>query len=111
MIRPAYRYAARLSERGVIDGDTLDLEIDLGFAVWVHVRIRLLGWSCPELREPGGLEAKQETERLLMTATKVIVETEKDSQTFARWLGRVWIQDRELGEILSERGLAVKSVK
>lgn len=110
VLRPAYRYAMRLSPRGVIDGDTIDADVDLGFSVWVRVRIRLLGWSCPELREPLGLTAKQATEQILMAAPQIIVETVKDEQTFARWLGRIWVIDQELGALLEAQGLATRSV-
>lgn len=108
MIRPAYRYAARLSPRGVVDGDTLDLDVDCGFSVWVRIRVRLLGWSCPELREPLGPAAKVAAEQIL-TGGPIIIETEKDAQTFARWLGRVYVGGQELGELLAQRGLATRA--
>ncbi len=102
--RPAYRYAAAVAR--VIDGDSIVCRIDLGFHVHIETPVRLLGWSCPELREPLGLEAKAEAEAILRAAIRIIVETEKDSQTFGRWLARIWVDGVELGAILADRGLA-----
>lgn len=41
-----YEYLARVKR--VVDGDTLDLEIDLGFKTFLHVRVRLHGVNTPE---------------------------------------------------------------
>jgi endonuclease YncB( thermonuclease family) len=108
MTRPAYRYACRLLR--AIDGDTWVLAIDAGFHVHVETHVRLLGWSCPELREPLGLAAKLVAEQILTDAPQVIIETEKDAQTFSRWLGRIWIGDVELGALLEAQGLASRTV-
>jgi len=43
-----YKYNAKLIR--VIDGDTIDALIDLGFNVWVKKRIRLYGINTPESR-------------------------------------------------------------
>ena len=43
-----YYYNAKLDR--VLDGDTIDAMIDLGFDTWVHKRIRLFGINCPETR-------------------------------------------------------------
>ena len=43
-----YEYKAKLDR--VIDGDTVDAMIDLGFDTWVHKRIRLEGIDAPETR-------------------------------------------------------------
>jgi endonuclease YncB( thermonuclease family) len=105
--RPAYRYACSLLR--AIDGDTWVMRIDAGFHVHVETHVRLLGWNCPELREPLGLAAKLMAEHLLVTAPQVIIETEKDEQTFGRWLGRIWIGDEELGALLERQGLATRN--
>ena len=52
---PAYIYKAKLHR--VIDGDTYELMVDLGFRVMSRLTVRLNGYSCPELREPKGKEA------------------------------------------------------
>lgn len=107
--RPAYRYAAQKIR--TIDGDSVVFRIDLGFHVHIETTVRLLGWSCPELRQPLGREAQRATDELLNAAQSILVETEKDAQTFARWLARVWIDDQDLGALLAERGLAVRGAR
>lgn len=106
-LRPAYRYACTLLR--AIDGDTWVMRIDVGFHAHVETHVRLLGWSCPEMREPGGLAAKALAAQILTEAPQVIIETVKDEQTFARWLGRIWIGDVELGTLLEAQGLAVRA--
>ena len=60
MNRPSYEYRARV--RRVIDGDTLDMDIDLGFEVVLASRVRLLGINTPEVvgvNKAGGLAATE----------------------------------------------------
>lgn len=47
MIKETYIYDAVVKK--VIDGDTLDLEIDLGFNTWIYERIRLYDVDTPEI--------------------------------------------------------------
>ncbi|MEK9918728.1 MAG: thermonuclease family protein [Pelagibacteraceae bacterium] len=55
-----YMYNCKLVR--VIDGDTVELDIDLGFAVTLRERVRLEGVNTPEIRgraaESAGFEAK-----------------------------------------------------
>ena len=41
-----YTYKAEIKR--IIDGDTVDLRVDLGFNVWITIRARLLGVNTPE---------------------------------------------------------------
>lgn len=43
----------------VVDGDTLDADLDLGFRIWMRVRLRLDGIDTPERGSPGAEQAKQ----------------------------------------------------
>jgi micrococcal nuclease len=55
-----YNYSARFVK--VIDGDTIDVDIDLGFGTWLHSkRLRLYGLDTPEKNTPEGVKAKQFT--------------------------------------------------
>ena len=52
-------YEYRCTVDRVIDGDTVDVHIDLGFGVWLHKeRIRMLGIDTPESRTRNELEKK-----------------------------------------------------
>ena len=62
-----YTYAAKLIE--VVDGDTVDLLIDLGFGVHVKERCRLYGIDAPEMPTEAGRNAKSRLESLIGAAT------------------------------------------
>lgn len=65
-VGPAYRYEATVVR--VVDGDTLILDVDLGFHVWLRGQsFRLLGCNARELHEPGGPEARDNLRDLLST--------------------------------------------
>lgn len=104
MIEPAYRYRASLVR--VIDGDTYELSIDLGFKVYATLPIRLYGWNCPEHNAPGGPEATGFATTVL-TGQPLVIESYKSRQTFARWLATVWVDGNNLGDLLAAAGHAV----
>jgi endonuclease YncB( thermonuclease family) len=105
--RPAYRYQADVLD--VHDGDTQTYALDLGFGTGMRkIKVRLLGWDCPELKEKLGLTARDAAATLLRQAKSVIVETVKDEQTFNRWLAHVYVDGQDLGELLAAKGLATK---
>jgi endonuclease YncB( thermonuclease family) len=72
----------------VIDGDTLEVEIDIGFRFKTIQRIRLWGCNMAEARTPEGKAATAELMRWLTPFPTVCVETIKQD-SFGRWLGNV----------------------
>ena len=76
----------------VIDGDTLDVAIDVGFRFQTVQRLRLLALNTPERGEPGYHESKAKLTNLLMHGApgSIKVETVKQD-SFGRWLSHVWI--------------------
>ena len=71
-----FTYSAKLIE--VVDGDTVDLLIDLGFGVHVKERCRLYGIDAPEMPTEAGKAAKAYLESLLGAATgELFVATRK----------------------------------
>ena len=82
-MEPCYRYRARLER--VVDGDTIDVLIELGFYVTLRERVRLEGIDTPEIyRVPKdseeykkGMEAKEYVERRLNENGKNKRKTEK----------------------------------
>ena len=71
--RPAFTYAATV--RSVYDGDTIKVDIDLGFSVHLHTSARLLGCNAIELSQPGGVEARDNLRALLPTGTVVTLRS------------------------------------
>jgi len=83
----------------VVDGDTIDVIIDLGFDIMFSSRVRLAGIDTPESRTTDkaekvlGLEAKEYLKKQLKDAKSVVIRTEKmnSSEKYGRILGWVYI--------------------
>jgi len=84
--------------KNVVDGDTIDVVIDLGFDILFASRVRLAGIDTPESRTTDkaekalGLEAKEYLKKQLKDAKSVIIRTEKmdSSEKYGRILGWVY---------------------
>ena len=83
----------------VVDGDTIDVDIDLGFSVSFSQRVRLAGIDTPESRTSDkaekalGLEAKEYLKSKLKDAKVVVIKTEKpdSSEKYGRILGWLYV--------------------
>jgi micrococcal nuclease len=83
----------------VVDGDTIDVEIDLGFSVSFSSRVRLAGIDTPESRTKDkfekvlGLEAKEYLKSKIKDAKLVVIKTEKpdSSEKYGRILGWLYV--------------------
>lgn len=88
-----FNYRARVTR--VVDGDTLDCDIDLGLNVHIRERIRLYGVDTPETRgadKVRGLEVAEQVSRLLASVEWVTVRTIKDrTGKYGRYLAEVEI--------------------
>ena len=88
----------------VVDGDTIDVEIDLGFDIYITKRVRLAGIDTPESRTTDkfekslGLESKARLKQLLSDAELIVIRTEKpnSSEKFGRVLGWLYIDDTKI---------------
>ena len=107
-----------------VDGDTVDLEIDLGFKTAVKDRFRLYGIDTPELRPKkadfASEEARREEikkadaalaycEKIAPVGTRLVVRTFKDEKgKYGRWLAdlRLPMEQRTLNEMLVTEGHA-----
>jgi len=87
----------------VVDGDTIDVEIDLGFDISITQRVRLAGIDTPESRtkDPAekelGLEVKELLKHKLEEAETIVIKTEKPDSTgkFGRVLGWLHLDNNE----------------
>ena len=91
-------YEYRCNVVKIIDGDTVDVDIDLGFGVWMRKqRIRMYGIDTPESRtrdleeKKYGLAAKDFLTGLLDDEGGIVLKTHKDGKgKFGRILGELW---------------------
>ena len=83
----------------VVDGDTIDVEIDLGFDISFSSRVRLAGIDTPESRTTNkaekvlGLEAKEYVKSKIKDAKDIVIKTEKmdSSEKYGRILGWLFL--------------------
>lgn len=103
------------SVRKVVDGDTVDIEIDLGFYISKVERIRLKGIDAPETRTSDSSErtrgkaSKRWLEEQLSNYSELTVETFKDDK-YGRMLGILYKdnQTTSLNEMMLTANLAEK---
>jgi len=87
----------------VVDGDTIDASIDLGFDISLEKRIRLAGIDTPESRTTNvkekamGLESKEWLKKTLEGSKDILIKTELPDSTekYGRIIGHLFINDQE----------------
>jgi micrococcal nuclease len=105
-----YEYAIKEVLK-VVDGDTIDVLIDLGFDLTKKERIRLAGIDTPESRTRNleekkmGLEAKEYLQNKLDNCNDLRVKTEKDGK-YGRMLGWLHGNDENINNIMVTEGYA-----
>ena len=109
-----YEYRVKIVR--IIDGDTVDVDIDLGFGIWIHKeRVRIMGIDTPESRTRDrveklfGLAAKKRLEELLGEYSILrTIKPGKNDDKFGRILGD-FIDDagRMVTEVMMEEGHCV----
>ncbi len=98
----------------VVDGDTIDVDIDLGFKISYTQRVRLAGIDAPESRTRDlyekklGMESKEWLKNALSHAKTIIIKTEKPDSTekFGRVLGWLYVNDVNLNKAMIDQGYA-----
>ena len=93
-----YEYYVKKVEK-IVDGDTIDVVIDLGFDVMFASRVRLAGIDTPESRTKDlkekalGLESKEYLKKHIQDAKSVVIKTEKmnSSEKYGRILGWIYV--------------------
>lgn len=85
-----YEYAGTIIK--VIDGDTVDVDIDLGMDVHIKQRLRIMGIDAPEINAAGtaGEESRDWLRRYLLRGDTVIIRTVKDRrEKYGRYLASI----------------------
>jgi len=99
----------------VIDGDTIDVIIDLGFDIMYKSRVRLFGIDTPESRtrdlveKKYGLMSKDFLKDKLKNAEKIVIKTHKGEETgkFGRILGEIFCDNVNVNQQMCDVGHAV----
>ena len=108
-----YTYSCKILR--IVDGDTVDVDIDLGFGVWMHrERVRMYGIDTPESRtsDPeekvyGKLSKQFVKDNLPIGSMKTLVTHKDNKGKFGRILGDFLIEGKSLGKTMVDKSLAV----
>ena len=108
-----YEYSVKKVNK-IVDGDTIDVDIDLGFSITYSSRVRLAGIDTPESRTKDpfekklGVEAKEWLKNALANANKIIIKTElpDSSEKYGRILGYLYVDDVNLNMAMIDQGYA-----
>lgn len=111
-------YEYRVHVLKVVDGDTVDVDIDLGFGVWLRgERVRIMGIDTPESRTSDkvekvfGLAAKNRLKQLLGKTAILQTQVSKDGEDlkgkFGRILGDFVVDDSTVTQIMINEGHCV----
>ena len=108
-----YEYNVKVVK--IIDGDTVDVDVDLGFGVWLHKeRVRIYGIDTPESRTRDKVEKRfgllaKEFVKQFVKGSSVILRTQKyDAKgKFGRILGDIIVDDKSLSETMIQEYHAV----
>ena len=100
----------------IVDGDTIDVDIDLGFDISFSSRVRLAGIDTPESRTTDlkekalGVEVKEKIKKEIAAAKDIVIKTEKpdSSEKYGRILGWIFLDGNtvSLNQQLIDQGYA-----
>ena len=110
-----YEYRVKKVHK-VVDGDTIDVDIDLGFDISFSSRVRLAGIDTPESRTTDlkektlGVEVKEKLKKEIAAAKDIVIKTEKpdSSEKYGRILGWIFLDGNtvSLNQQLIDQGYA-----
>mgnify|MGYP001247631569 FL=1 len=98
----------------VVDGDTVDATVDLGFDTWKKIRIRLVGINTPETRtrdleeKAKGLAAKNFLIDLLKKHNNEFILHSQGVGKYGRCLGNLFLGEKNVNDLLINEGHAVE---
>jgi micrococcal nuclease len=99
-----YEYKAKVIE--VIDGDTVKLDVDLGFYTHLHIRGRLGNINAPEGKNT---EAAKFLAEYLPVGCSVLISVKKTQEKYGRWVVEIFKEGESmstsLNSLLLARGL------
>jgi len=108
-LQPFYRYKGKVLR--VVDADTVDARIDLGFSTFVEQRFRIDSFDAPEtwrprneLEKAHGKEATKRALELLMDKDLIFV-TSKTAGIYGRYGAKIFLEDgRDYAQVMIQEG-------
>lgn len=93
----------------IVDGDTVDLMVDMGFNIWKKIRTRLYGINAPETKGEErelGLVSKKFLSDLIPVGDSIVVET-LGQDKYGRWLAILYKDSLNINDYMVQSGQAV----
>lgn len=105
-------YEYEVTVERVVDGDTIILNVDLGFKLWLHkLTCRMAGINASEMNTQAGIEAKTELERMIAQGGGRYIVLSHGLDKYGRWLVDVLVGGgKTLNQLMIERGHAVAAI-
>lgn len=100
-----YEYSARLLR--VLDGDTIEVDLNLGFHMHYFTKVRFAGMDAPELKTEAGFRAREYLIDLLNdTTVGLVIKTtlNNEFEKYGRVLGSVWHGAVNINEAMVQAG-------
>lgn len=110
-----YEYSAICTR--VVDGDTIDARVDLGFNVWIECRVRLQGIDAPETRtknleeKQAGLKTKAFLQSVMHECRHKFVLKSHGVGKYGRCIGTIYVHGENINERLLAEGYAERYEK
>ena len=102
-----YEYRAKVT--AVYDGDTVTVDIVLGFEVWLREqRVRLLNINTPEVRgknKEAGIVARDALREKVL-GKDILIKSDRRGK-YGRWLVEIFVEEENINQWLLTEGLAV----
>ena len=97
------------------DGDTITVDIDLGFGAWLKGQtVRLYGIDAPEIKgvtHDAGIITRDYVRQRLSATPDILLYTYKDKkEKYGRWLADIYIREEKLNQTLLNRNLAIEYI-
>ncbi len=96
----------------VVDGDTIDARVDLGFNVWIECRVRLQGIDAPETRtknleeKQAGLKTKSFLQAVMHECGHKFVLKSHGVGKYGRCIGTIYVHGEDINQRLLAEGYA-----
>jgi endonuclease YncB( thermonuclease family) len=101
-----YNYKAKVER--IIDADTVEFTIDLGFKTYMRMNLRLAGIDAPEMKTQEGKDAKAWLEGQLPIGHEVTLSVYKAPDKYGRYLPYVTYNGLDINQELIKSGHAVE---